>query len=91
MRLWHAVGLLVATMLSAAPKVPEGVELIRDLEYAQVKGISLKLDLYRPSAKPSAPMPLIIWVHGGPYYGHPKAFQPSNIMSPMRGAKHNRP
>lgn len=39
--------------------------MLRDLEYAQVKGVSLKLDLYRPSAMPSAPMPLVIWVHGG--------------------------
>lgn len=54
-----------AMALAAAPKVPEGVEVLRDLEYAQVKGLGLKLDLYRPSAKPSAPMPLVIWVHGG--------------------------
>ncbi|MGI9109614.1 MAG: alpha/beta hydrolase fold domain-containing protein [Opitutales bacterium] len=51
--------------LGAAPKLPEGVEVLRDLEYAQVKGVSLKLDLYRPAAKPAAPMPLVIWVHGG--------------------------
>ena len=54
-----------AMALGAAPKVPEGVEVLRDLEYAQVKGVSLKLDLYRPAAKPAAPMPLVIWVHGG--------------------------
>jgi hypothetical protein len=28
-----AVVLLVAATLSAAPKVPEGVEVVRDLEY----------------------------------------------------------
>ena len=54
-----------AMALGAAPKLPEGVEVLRDLEYAQVKGVSLKLDLYRPAAKPAAPMPLVIWVHGG--------------------------
>lgn len=54
-----------AMALGAAPKLPEGVEVSRDLEYAQVKGVSLKLDLYRPAAKPAAPMPLVIWVHGG--------------------------
>ena len=54
-----------AMALGAAPKLPEGVEVSRDLEYAQVKGVSLKLDLYRPTAKPAAPTPLVIWVHGG--------------------------
>jgi acetyl esterase/lipase len=65
MRALLAVGLLAASAYGAVTKVPEGVEVLRDLEYAQAKGISLKLDLYRPSAKPSAPMPLVIWVHGG--------------------------
>ena len=65
MRAVLAVGLLAVSAYGAATKVPEGVEVLRDLEYAQAKGVSLKLDLYRPSAKPSAPMPLVIWVHGG--------------------------
>ena len=65
MRALLAVGLLAASAYGAVTKVPEGVEVLRDLEYAQAKGISLKLDLYRPSAKSSAPMPLVIWVHGG--------------------------
>lgn len=73
--LW--VGLLLAVSLGAAPKVPEGVEVVRDLEYAQVKGLSLKLDLYRPMAKSSAPMPLVIWVHGGGWKTGTKANCPA--------------
>jgi acetyl esterase/lipase len=65
MRALLAVGLLTASAYGASTKVQEGVKVLRDLEYAQVKGVSLKLDLYRPSAMPSAPMPLVIWVHGG--------------------------
>ena len=65
MRAWLAIGLLTASAYGASTKLPEGVKVLRDLEYAQVKGVSLKLDLYRPSAMPSAPMPLVIWVHGG--------------------------
>ena len=65
MRALLAIGLLTASAYGASTKVPEGVKVVRDLEYAQVKGVSLKLDLYRPSAMPSAPMPLVIWVHGG--------------------------
>ena len=77
MRALLAVGLLAASAYGAATKVPEGVELIRDLEYAQAKGISLKLDLYRPSAKSSAPIPLVIWVHGGGWSKGSKANCPA--------------
>lgn len=72
-----SIGLLLAVSLGAAPKVPEGVEVVRDLEYAQVKGVSLKLDLYRPVTKPSAPMPLVIWVHGGGWKTGTKANCPA--------------
>lgn len=77
MRSWLALGCLVFAPLSAAPKLPAGVEVIRDLEYAQVKGLSLRLDLYRPSARPSAPMPLVIWVHGGGWKTGTKANCPA--------------
>jgi len=77
MRAVLAVGLLAVTAYGAATKVPEGVEVLRDLEYAQAKGVSLKLDLYRPSAKPSAPMPLVIWVHGGGWSNGSKANCPA--------------
>ncbi|MFM7742136.1 MAG: alpha/beta hydrolase fold domain-containing protein, partial [Verrucomicrobiota bacterium] len=68
---------LVASAYGASTKVPEGVEVLRDLEYAQVKGLSLKLDLYRPATKPSAPMPLVIWVHGGGWRNGSKANCPA--------------
>ena len=51
--------------VAATKQLPDGVEVVRDLEYAQAKGMSLKLDLYRPTTKPAAAMPLVIWVHGG--------------------------
>lgn len=35
-----------------------------NLEYANVGGVSLRLDLYTPNNQ-SAPTPLIIWIHGG--------------------------
>jgi acetyl esterase/lipase len=70
-----------AMALGAAPKLPEGVEVSRDLEYAQVKGVGLKLDLYRPTAKPSAPMPLVIWVHGGGWSKGTKAGCPVSWLA----------
>src|SRR4051794_27150461 len=45
-------------------RIPEGVKLDRDLEYARVGATSLKLDLYRPEAA-GEPLPLVVWVHGG--------------------------
>ena len=77
MRAVLAVGLLAVSAYGAGTKVPEGVEVLRDLEYAQAKGVSLKLDLYRPSARPSAPMPLVIWVHGGGWRNGSKANCPA--------------
>jgi acetyl esterase/lipase len=77
MRTLLAVGLLATSAYGAVTKVPEGVEVLRDLEYAQAKGVSLKLDLYRPSAKSSAPMPLVIWVHGGGWRNGSKANCPA--------------
>ena len=53
MRALLAIVLLTASAYGASTKLPEGVKVLRDLEYAQVKGVSLKLDLYRPSAMPS--------------------------------------
>ena len=46
-------------------KVPDGVAVARDLEYANVGGISLRLDLYTPLEEPSQSLPLIVWIHGG--------------------------
>lgn len=45
-------------------RVPEGVKVIRDLEYAKVDGRSLRLDLYLPQEFETKP-PLLVWIHGG--------------------------
>lgn len=39
--------------------------VLRDIEYASVDGISLRLDLYLPDPSPVDSVPLVIWVHGG--------------------------
>jgi len=50
----------------AAPpaRVPDGVKAHRDLAYVKDGHERQKLDLYLPE-KAAAPLPLIIWVHGG--------------------------
>lgn len=44
-----------------------------NLEYAQPKGVSLRLDLYRPERPSATPSPLVIWVHGGGWTNGTKA------------------
>ncbi len=50
-----------------AAKMPEGVKVLRDVEYAKVGDASLKLDLYVPkqASASAAKPPLIVWIHGG--------------------------
>ncbi len=45
-------------------KLPEGVKALYDLEYAQVDGQTLKLDLFLPENSTGNP-PLLVWIHGG--------------------------
>ena len=45
-------------------RIPDGVKAIRDLEYANVEGKSLCLDLYLPEKSDGKP-PLLVWIHGG--------------------------
>lgn len=57
--------------LRAVYTVPEGARVVRDIEYAKVGDVSLKLDLYLPreadpQAKAQGPKPLlIVYIHGG--------------------------
>jgi len=67
MRTWWAVAGVVAVGLALAllGNVPASAHrVLTDLEYAKVDGRSLTLDLYLPD-DPIAPVPLVLWVHGG--------------------------
>ncbi len=46
-------------------KVPSGVKVERDIEYAKPGVLPLKLDLYLPDKPVSDKLPVVIWVHGG--------------------------
>lgn len=48
----------------AAQQAPEGVRVLRDLEYAKVNGKSLRLDAFLPAGA-AKPLPVIVWIHGG--------------------------
>ena len=56
---------------SRQPQVPEGTRVERDIVYARVGSRKLLLDLYVPP-KRSAPLPVIVWIHGGGWRGGSK-------------------
>ena len=53
------------------PRLPEGTNAHRDLEYVDGGHERNKLDLYLP-AKADGPLPLIVWIHGGAWLGGSK-------------------
>ncbi|MDF1825468.1 MAG: alpha/beta hydrolase [Verrucomicrobiales bacterium] len=42
-----------------------GTAVKRDIHYATHDDVELKLDLYRPQPLPEAPLPVVLWIHGG--------------------------
>lgn len=59
LRLWLVAGLVVASSNVKA----ESPTIRKDIEFANVDGHSLKLDLYLPSEAKQPP--LVVWIHGG--------------------------
>lgn len=59
-----ALFLLVAAFTGCVPTPPKSVETIKNVEYAQVSGQSLLLDIYRPR-QIQHKLPVILWLHGG--------------------------
>jgi acetyl esterase/lipase len=51
-------------VIDKTPSIPQGVKEIKDIEYKNVHGKSLQLDLYLPE-KAEKPAPLLVFVHGG--------------------------
>ena len=58
-----------------AARMPEGVKVLRDVEYVPNGGASRSLDLYVPD-KADHPLPLVVWIHGGGWRGGTKAGGP---------------
>lgn len=46
------------------PEIPQDIEEIKDIEYKNINGKSLQLDLYKP-ANLQDPAPLLVFIHGG--------------------------
>ncbi len=55
-----------------ADQLPDDVEVLKDIEYGQVGGVSLRLNLVRPKDPAQQPLPVIVWIHGGGWVGGSK-------------------
>ena len=63
---------------------PEGVEVLRDLEFKDPKdgGTPLHLDLYLPKQRAEdAKLPVVLWVHGGGWLNGSKDRCPANWLA----------
>jgi acetyl esterase/lipase len=60
-----------------ADALPKGVTVSRDLAYVANGHARQKLDLYLPEKKAEAPLPVILWIHGGAWRQDDKAPTPA--------------
>ncbi len=59
-----AVGIGLEKLIDNNPLVPADIEEIKDIEYKNINGKSLQLDIYRPK-NIVKPAPLLVFIHGG--------------------------
>ncbi|MFM8891793.1 MAG: alpha/beta hydrolase fold domain-containing protein, partial [Planctomycetia bacterium] len=57
---------------AAAPQLPRGVTMHRDVPYVPDGDEAQKLDIYMPETPPDRPLPLIVHIHGGGWMGGSK-------------------
>ena len=73
-----AVGALKAQEAADEPapkpewQVPDGMELLRDIQYARDDHPKHRLDILRLKDAPKDPMPVLVWIHGGGFTGGSK-------------------
>lgn len=63
-----AIGVGLEKLVDTEPEIPAEIEEIKDIEYKNVGGKSLQLDIYKPRNL-AEPAPLLVFVHGGGWKG----------------------
>lgn len=63
-----AIGVGLEKMVDTEPEIPATIEEIKNIEYKNVNGKSLQIDLYKPRNL-TEPAPLLVFVHGGGWKG----------------------
>lgn len=83
-----ALNLALAAALAVVPlampdrseaQAPGGFVSHRNVQYATVDGVPLRLDLYLP-AQGEGPFPVLVWIHGGGWRGGTKDLAPGGTM-----------
>jgi acetyl esterase/lipase len=59
-----AVGIGLEKMIDRTPDIPEDIEEIKNIEYKNIDGKSLQLDICKPKNS-EKPAPLLVFIHGG--------------------------
>ncbi|MEN6405102.1 MAG: alpha/beta hydrolase [Thermoguttaceae bacterium] len=62
---------------NAPPKVPDGVQTLKDLAYVPGGHKQQRLDLYLPERRGGGPLPIVVYVHGGAWKAGDKAYCPA--------------
>ncbi len=60
------------SLINKTPDIPDNVEAIKNIEYKNIHGRSLQLDIYRPRGL-TKPAPLLVFIHGGGWRGGDRA------------------
>jgi acetyl esterase/lipase len=63
-----AIWLGLEELINKTPDIPEDIEEIKNIEYKNINGKSLQLDIYRPKNIAKA-APLLVFIHGGGWKG----------------------
>ena len=59
-----AVGVGLEQMINKKPAVPEDIQEFKNIEYKNINGKSLQLDIYKPKSL-NKTAPLLVFIHGG--------------------------
>ena len=59
-----AIKIGLEPLINMAPEIPADIEEIKNIEYKNINGKSLQLDIYKPK-NIVKPAPLLVFIHGG--------------------------